>query len=266
MPRATLNYFAGPTSAGTLEVEIRDGRAAGLPGWEECGFELRQHPTDVSDWADAEHVKKVHYPEVRALAEELSGADATILSSHITRNPDKAREHHDLAPITLVHCDFADSYGDQVRERYRHPSPEEAEALDVANVTSKQAANAKRFVILQFWRNVGPEKMDMPLAWCDARDVPRRDIRPFPVNDYAGGGFNFEALGFAAPRDPGDHHWYGFDRMNVDEVVAFRTFDTDRIGTGEPYWTPHSAFRDPEVRLGDPARSSIELRVTCLFL
>ena len=91
MPRATLNYFAGPTSAGTLEVDILDGRTADLPGWEACGFELRSHPTDVSDWADAAHVKQIHYPEVRALAQELSGADATILSSHITRNPDKLR-------------------------------------------------------------------------------------------------------------------------------------------------------------------------------
>ena len=49
------------------------------------------------------------------------------------------------------------------------------------------------------------------------------------------------------------------------QVVAFRTYDSDRVADGRPYWTPHSAFRDPEVPLGRPARSSIEARATCLF-
>ena len=38
------------------------------------------------------------------------------------------------------------------------------------------------------------------------------------------------------------------------------------VARGEDYWTPHSAIRDPEVELGKPSRSSIELRATCLFM
>ena len=52
--------------------------------------------------------------------------------------------------------------------------------------------------------------------------------------------------------------------MQIDEVVAFRTYDSDMVASGEPYWTPHGAVRDPEVELGQPARSSIELRATKL--
>ena len=62
------------------------------------------------------------------------------------------------------------------------------------------------------------------------------------------------------------HQWYAFPEMTTDEVVAFRTYDTERIGTGEPYWTPHSAFRDPDVELGNPSRSSIEVRPLCIWL
>jgi hypothetical protein len=54
--------------------------------------------------------------------------------------------------------------------------------------------------------------------------------------------------------------------MGPDDVVAFRTYDTDLVANGETYFTPHSAFRDPDVALGEPARSSIELRATCLFI
>ena len=32
-----------------------------------------------------------------------------------------------------------------------------------------------------------------------------------------------------------------------------------------PFFMPHSAFRDPEVEPGNPARFSIELRVLCAF-
>ena len=54
--------------------------------------------------------------------------------------------------------------------------------------------------------------------------------------------------------------------MQRDEVVAFRTYDTELVPKGETFFTPHSAFRDPEVELGSPPRFSIELRVMCLYL
>ncbi|MDQ3108125.1 MAG: hypothetical protein M3Q68_10020, partial [Actinomycetota bacterium] len=206
------------------------------------------------------------YTEVAALAERLSGCDRALVSGHIKRNPERAAQHGDLAPITLVHSDFADSYGELIRERYRDPGPEAVDALERAGVSAEAAAGAARVLILQFWRNIGPAKMDLPLAFCDARTVPRSEIRAFPVTNYAGGGINFDALGVVAPTDPSAHAWYGFDEMQPDEVVAFRTYDSDLVDTDSPYWTPHSAYRDPTVELGRPSRESIELRAICLFL
>ena len=54
---------------------------------------------------------------------------------------------------------------------------------------------------------------------------------------------------------------YLFENCQQTEVA----YDSDRVGTSLPYWTPHSAFRDPDVELGRPSRSSIELRATCVF-
>ncbi|HUP85366.1 MAG TPA: CmcJ/NvfI family oxidoreductase [Acidimicrobiales bacterium] len=265
--RATLNYIPGGdlSHPGSHEVEIRDARRAVLPGWEACGFELVAHRSAVQDWSNEDELSRVHHAEMAALAETMTGCDLALVSGHIKRSPVEAARHHDLGPITLVHSDFADSYGDLLRARYRSPDGEFRRSLDDAGITADDVANARRLVILQFWRNLGPEKMDLPLAFCDARTVGRDEIHAFPVTNYAGGGFDFEALGVVSPADARSHEWYAFPELRIDEVVAFRTYDSERVASGEPYWTPHSAFRDPEVRLGEPSRSSIELRATCLF-
>ena len=47
-----------------------------------------------------------------------SSCDHALVGSHIKRNPDQAKLHEDLGPITFVHSDFAESYGDMMREFY----------------------------------------------------------------------------------------------------------------------------------------------------
>ena len=266
--RATLNFAArGAELMGQpAEVEILDGRAADLPGWEECGFELVEHASAVADWGDDE-VTAVHHREMEELARRMTGCDVALVSGHINRGPEQAKRHQDLAPISFVHSDFARGYDDLVRESYSTGDREgSAPALERNDVTAADVANASRLVILQFWRNLGPAKMDFPLAFCDARTVTPADSRPIPVSDYAGSGFDFEALAVLAPLDAAQYRWYAFPELRPDEVVAFRTYDTDRVERGETWFTPHSAFRDPDVEIGQPARSSIELRATCLFV
>ena len=65
-----------------------------------------------------------------------------------------------------------------------------------------EAAGARRLVILQFWRNLGPAKMDLPLAFCDARTVPKSEVRAFPVSNYAGNGGH---------QPMGTHAWFKSD-------------------------------------------------------
>ena len=95
---------------------------------------------------------------------------------------------------------------------------------------------------------------------------PATTLEPFVVRDYAGaGGPDFEALAIVAPADHDRHRWYAFPELTCDEVVAFRTYDTDLVASGGTNFTPHAAFRDPTVPPGSPARSSIELRPVCLY-
>jgi len=265
--KAELNYLrAGPVPEPVpVEVAIRDGREAALPGWEDCGFELVEHRSAVTDWLDGDAVAAVHHPEIEALAKAMTGADHVLVPSHITRSPADARRHSDLSPITFVHSDFAESYLDLVRRSYDQAHAGAQAALDRNGLTAADVRAASRVVILQFWRNVGPRRPDLPLAWCDARTVTRADAHPIPVSDYAGTGIDFEALAVLAPDDPDQHHWYAFPGMGDHETVAFRTYDTARAEAGATFFTPHSAYRDPDVPLGQPPRTSIELRATCLF-
>lgn len=265
--RATLNFAArGDDLMGRpVDLEILDGRTAELPGWQECGFELVAHESAAASWDD-DDLAAVHHREMEELAKALTGCDVALVSNHIKRGPEHAQRHHDLAPISFVHSDFAAGYDDLVRNSFVQPDREgPPRALERNGVTADDVARASRLVILQFWRNLGPAKMDFPLAFCDARTVAPGDSRPIPVSDYAGTGTNFNALAVLAPEHDDHYRWYAFPELRADEVVAFRTYDTDLVARGETWFTPHSAFRDPDVEIGKPARSSIELRAVCLY-
>jgi hypothetical protein len=265
---APLNYVARGGLGETVDptpVAIHDGRRASLPGWQTCGFELMRHASALAAWNDDAAIERVHYPEISAFARKLTGCDHALVSGHIKRDPEQAAKHPDLGPIEFVHSDFAASYGDRMRDFYRDGPDEAKRALARAGISADAVAKARCIAIVQFWRNIGPAKMDRPLAFCDARSVTAAELRTLPVHNYAGGGFFFETLAVEVPRDPSAHRWYVFPEMQHDEVVVFRTFDSERAGRGETFWTPHSAFADPAVAPGRPSRRSIELRATCLF-
>ena len=266
--RADLNFAArdGGFTGETVEVDVLDGRRASLPGWEECGFELIAHRSAVEQWTDDEEITRIHHAEMERMARQMTGCDVALVSNHIKRSPEHARQHGDLGPISFVHSDFARGYDELLRRSFVHPEREgAARALERNGITAEDVVDAGRLVILQFWRNLGEPKMDQPLAFCDARTVTPADARPIPVSDYAGSGVDFEALAVMAPMEPGQYRWYAFPELRRDEAVAFRTYDTELAERGTTWFTPHSAFRDPDVPLGNPARTSIELRATCLF-
>jgi hypothetical protein len=264
---ATLNFAArGNALIGeSVEVDIFDARTADLAGWASCGFELVAHPSRTSSWDDDDLVD-VHHREMEELATSMTGCDVALVSNHIKRGPEHAARHQDLGPISFVHSDFAAGYDDLVRKSYVQPTGEgPSRALARNGVSADDVARASRLVILQFWRNLGPPRMDFPVGFCDARTVTPDDVRPIPVTDYAGSGIDFEALAVLAPRDQEQYRWYAFPDLTSDEVVAFRTYDTELVERRKTWFTPHSAFRDPTVEIGKPARSSIELRAICLF-
>jgi hypothetical protein len=267
--RTTLNYAsradAGQLGGEQVEVEVRDGRVADLPGWRECGFELIRHSSAVKDWTDDEEIASVHYAEIEAEARRLTGSDFALVSDHVKRNAETAKREREQAPVRLVHSDFAANYADVVRGAYHDVHGRGVATLARSGVTGDDVENARRIVMVQFWRNLGVPKMDLPIAFCDNRTVTPAEVLPFHYTGYVAGGRAFDALAVVAPSVPSEHAWYVFPAMTSDEVVAFRTYDTDLVRAGKTWFTPHSAFPDPDVEVGNPPRFSIELRVMCLF-
>lgn len=266
--RATLNYVdpEGLGSGGrAVEVDIKDGRATDLPGWCECGFELVQHRSAVTDWTDDTEIATVHYAEAEDVARRVTGCDVALVSDHVKRNAESAKREREQEPVRLVHSDFAADYADVVRTAYRDVHGRGAATLARNGITGDDVERARRILMLQLWRNLGPAKMDLPVAFCDSRTVTSAEGRPFRYNGYVAGGKAFNALAIVAPTGLPPHNWYVFPEMTPDEVVVFRTYDTELVPRAATYFTPHSAFHDPDVEPGRPARFSIELRVMCLF-
>ncbi len=261
--QTTLNY-ADANGITPQLVTIHNARQAAPFHWQTNGFELFQHRSAVTDWRDDAQLAKHYYPEMAALAKELTGCRVAMISGHIARNPEQAKTHEDYAPIEFVHSDFTDNYGELTKERYQLGQAFEMEALATAGITLDELLSAEDLMILQFWRNVGPAQMDRPLAFCDATSVPKQDMHAIHVPNYAGGDFAFDTFAVSPPPVEREHQWYVYPELSVDEVVALRTFDSRRVGTPDPYWTPHSAFVDPTLPKA-PARFSIEVRATCLF-
>lgn len=275
--RAALNYVAPPDPAGpegaggplgrlgATVVEIADGRSAALPGWEVCGFQLMTDGSAVGSWDDDDEIATVHYPEAEALVRRVTGCQAALVSDHVRRKTEPRPGQRDQTPVHLVHSDFAPGYDEVVRTAYHGVKGRGAATLARSGLTAERIESAGRVVMIQLWRNVGPARMDYPLAFCDARTVTPAETRPFRYTGYVAGGRSFDALAVTAPDDPDRHHWYTFPDMTPDEVVVFRTYDTTLVARGLTHFTPHSAFRDPRVEVGRPSRFSIELRVMCLF-
>lgn len=265
--RTALNYATATGRLGgqPVDVDILDARMTTLPGWRECGFELVEHASTVTDWTDDDEIAAIHYAEMEGVARRLTGCDVALVSDHVKRNAETEKRKREQQPVRLVHSDFAPNYADVIRYAYRGVKGRGAATLARNEITSADVESASRIVMLQFWRNLGEPRMDLPVAFCDARTVTPAESRPFAYGGYVAGGRSFDALAVVAPDDPARHGWYVFPDLHAGEVVAFRTYDTDLVASGATFFTPHSAFADPSVAPGDPARFSVELRVMCLY-
>lgn len=266
---ASFNY-AGEADVAPVVMPVFDGRAVGadvLP-FDECGFQLIAHESaEVHDWSELAAIDGAGADEFASLARSFTGCDEAIVYPSILRNPAVAERVEDYAPILYVHSDFTDDYRAMVTEDGRPYQPFLLRVLERYGFTQDHVRSASRLMMLQLWRNVGPVRPDHPLAFCDARDVtaPERRV-PILVPDYGGERLDFQAFAFRPPAPREVDHWYTFPAMASDEAVLLRTYDSARAEQGLPFWTPHSAFRDPAVAdAPENRRASVEMRALCLW-
>ncbi len=247
-----------------VRVAISDGRAclASLE-YERCGFTLLEHRSAVTDWRDEAELEAVHVPEIAELAQDFSGCDRTVVYPPLIRSPQTARTHEDYAPIESVHSDFSEDYRRMISEPGRPYRAFLDPLLARAGLTREDVAAAERVLMLQFWRNIGDPHPDRPFALCDATSIERAELGSMVVPEYGGMRLEFEALFAFAPEDPARHRWFTFPALGVDEVIAFRTYDSRCEDEGRAFWTMHSAFVDPTARPGPGRRRARAWRCEC---
>ncbi|MEM7366206.1 MAG: CmcJ/NvfI family oxidoreductase [Pseudomonadota bacterium] len=263
--KTTLNY-AGAVEYDPIMTEIVDARSVEpAPTFETHGFCLAHHPSNVSDWRDETLVNDKHRPEIAELAREITGAESAIVYPALVRSPQTAATEADYAPIESVHSDYTGDFRrmvsnpDHTYQGFLGPSLAE-NGLSVDDVIK-----ASRLLVIQFWRNIGEQYPDRPLAVCEPESTRLDEMIPIKVAEYGGQRLDFEVFAVRTPSDPERHHWYTYPGMQSDEVLCFKTYDSLLEDEGRAFWTPHSAFRDPNVGPDAPARESVEMRALCLF-
>jgi hypothetical protein len=208
---------------------------------ERNGFVLVSEPTKVRNFYDPDEVKRVYYPEVLDLVKRLNGAAKVIAFGEVARSDDTQTRAGRL-PAYGAHVD----YGDVTVRQFAH---------DILGREEAERWLSMRYVLMNLWRPIKPVYRT-PLALCDASTVVREDLNESEVRGGLNDPNRASLYGFNLSYSP-RHRWYYAPRMQPDEVLAFKLFDSD---SARVQWTGHTAFDDPTAAPDAPARESIEIR------
>ncbi len=230
------------------DVVIDDARAmAEQLDLDRQGFALMRHPTAVRDFYDDDEVRRVYYPEMEALVRSVTGAGKVIVFDHTIRVDDEDMQARlkVRAPIKGVHNDFTTRSAPQ---RVR----------DLLPADEAEARLKKRYGSINVWRPIRGPVETKPLVICEYGSIDDQDLvaaeRRYP--DGRIGGIYYLV------HNP-KQRWYYFPRMERDEVVLLKCFDSLTDGTAR--WTAHGSFDDPNSPANATPRESIEIRTLLFF-
>lgn len=231
----------------TREIVIHDARPmAGSLDLDRQGFILMHHGTAVKDFYDDEEVRRVYYPEMERLIKEAVGASKVLVFDHTIRVDDgnMQTERKVRAPVANVHNDFTVRSAPQ-RVRDLLPAGEAEERLQ------------KRFGSINVWRPIRGPVETAPLVICEYDAIADGDLIAAErrYKDRIGGVYHLAY-------NP-DQRWYYFPRMEREEVVLLKCFDSLTDGTAR--WTAHGSFQDPNTPEDAAPRESIEIRTLYFF-
>ena len=227
-------------------ITVHDARAveAGL-SLDREGFVLVHHKTAASDLYDEKIITQIYYPECERLMKEATGAAKVVAFDHIVRNAAKATLPGSgvKMPAGRVHNDYTawsapqrvrDLMGDEATELLKH-----------------------RFAISNVWRPIAGPLLRSPLALCDAASL---DYDNLVASDLRYPDRTGET--YAVTYSP-NQRWYYFPKMQPDEAVLIRCYDSARHGAAR--FSAHGAFDDPQTPADAPPRESIEVRTLVFF-
>lgn len=115
----------------------------------------------------------------------------------------------------------------------------------------------RRFAIVNLWRPIGSAVESWPLAMLDGRTLDTEDLVASDLIYRDKIGETYAVI----HRDR--HRWFYFPRLQPDEVVLLKIYDSQ--ADGPVRLSAHTAFVDPTSRPDAPARRSIEIRALVFY-
>ena len=209
------------------------------------GFVLLHHQTAVTNFYDEEQIKSVYYPECERVMQEATGAERVVAFDHIVRNAAKAaiKGSGIKMPAKGVHNDYT---AWSSPKRVRDLMGDQAEAL-----------LKNRFAIINLWRPIRGPLLESPLALCDAQSLEEENLIASDLKYPDRTGETYPIT-----YNPNQRYYY-FPKMQADEVVLIRCFDSALDGPRR--FSAHTGFDDPETSADAPPRESIEVRTLVFF-
>jgi len=233
------------TKEETHTVTVLDGRAvADKLSLEREGFVLLHRPTAAKDLYDEAEITEVYYPECARLIREYTGAKRVHVFDHIVRNAARMGKGSAVKGYAgRVHNDYTAWSAPQ---RVRDLMGAEAEEL-----------LTRRYAEINLWRPIRGPLLRSPLALCDATTLAQENLvgSDLRYRDRTG-------ETYAVTYNPAQR-WYYFPKMQADEVILIRCFDSAREGAAR--FSAHGAFDDPNTPANAPPRESIETRALAFF-
>ncbi|KAK2598727.1 hypothetical protein N8I77_012117 [Diaporthe amygdali] len=253
LPGIRFKFHANDTSLDVMNVTQRDAIISDArdlsppPSLDAEGFMLAGHSSAVRDFRDQAELKSVHVDEIRDLLLRVTGADhVEVRGMGVLRFGERSKDSGALnnsRPARFVHIDISDKTAAEWNAKLELPEDK----------------RIRRAVHLNVWRVLTPPPQDVPLAVCDARSLSSGDthVADAMFDDPDGSGkivHSFEGL--AIKQGVGQKWWY-YSNMRTDEVLVFKTNDTE---PGVAHAVAHGAFDDPSCPEGQQPRASIEMR------
>jgi hypothetical protein len=227
------------------QVPIRNARPiVGRLSLDREGFVLLHHQTAVANFYDEEQIKSIYYPECERVMCQATGAVRAVAFDHIVRNAAmSAKDKIIKIPAKRVHNDYTAWSAPQ---RVRDLMGEEAEEL-----------LKHRFAINNLWRPIRGPVLESPLTLCDAQSLEEKNLIASDLKypDRTGETYSITY-------NPSQRYYY-FPKMQADEAVLIRCFDSARNGAAR--FSAHTGFDDPTTPPDALPRESLEVRMLVFF-
>jgi hypothetical protein len=197
------------------------------------GLMLTKRETKVSDFYDAEEVKKVYYPEAAQLVKDMTGASKVVVFDHNVRCGPRSKQGEVgvSSPVLFAHNDYTIQSG-PTRVRDLVPAEEAEELLK------------HRFCVINVWRPINVPAQDQPLAVCDASSIEQKDFIPTDLIFE-----NRTGEIYSVAYNP-EQRWFYFPSLAPGEAMLLKCYDSMDGWPGTLHrplslYRPHSPSQRP---------------------